>query len=427
MSDSANTPVVTVFLRHEGEVLLFRRSEEVGSYPGQWSAVAGHVEADDPESSALAEIEEETALHEDDVTRVRQGTAFSVEDDERDTRWIVHPFLFDTETRSIETNWETVEAEWVAPTAILRRNTVPDLWISYRRVAPSIVGLTDDTTHGSAHLSVQALEILRDRAGMVATSDVATIEDGRTRLIDTAHRLLNARPSMAALANRVHRVMHASRPELLPAAIETNAHEAIHDAYRADADAARRAAEQVHGNHVLTLSRSGTVLDALREAEPAPSVTVAVSEPGGEGISVAETLADDGLDVTIIPDAAVARRLHESSVDAVLVGADTVLPSGTVSNKVGTRAVALAADRANVPVYVTCSTDKISVNEEVPDESANPRSVYDGPKDLEVWAPRFDTTPAGLVTGGYLTERGPLSSDGVATIADELTELRSWT
>ncbi|MFB6095104.1 MAG: NUDIX domain-containing protein, partial [Halodesulfurarchaeum sp.] len=53
------TPVVTVFLRNEGAVLLLRRSEEVGSYPGAWGAVAGHAEGD-PESQALAEVEEET-------------------------------------------------------------------------------------------------------------------------------------------------------------------------------------------------------------------------------------------------------------------------------------------------------------------------------------------------------------------------------
>lgn len=427
MPEFTETPVVTVFLRNRGEVLLLHRSAEVGSYPGQWGAVAGHVEDDDPHASALQEIEEETGLREHEVTQVREGASFAVEDEDRGTRWLVHPFLFDVETRSIETNWETDEPEWVSPTAILRRDTVPDLWTSYRRVAPSILGITDDTTHGSAHLSVRALEVLRDRAGMLATSDASTIEDARARLVDTAHRLLGARPSMAALANRVHRVMHASRPELNPATVEINAHEAIHDALRADAEAAECAARQVSDAHVLTLSRSGTVLDALCHADPPPTVTVAVSEPGGEGIGVAERLVDAGLDVTLIPDAATARRLDEPSVEAVLVGADTVLPSGAVTNKVGTYGVALAAARAEVPVYAVCAIDKISVDEEGSDESVNPRTVYDGPSDLEVWAPRFDTAPAELVTGGLLTERGILSSDEVAAVADELAGLRAWT
>jgi translation initiation factor 2B subunit (eIF-2B alpha/beta/delta family)/8-oxo-dGTP pyrophosphatase MutT (NUDIX family) len=426
MSEPDPTPVVTVFLRNRGEVLLFRRSDDVGSYPGQWGAVAGHVENDDPRASALDEIEEETRLDEHDVTLAREGSPFTVDDEDRGTRWRVHPFLFDADTRSIETNWETAEAEWASPTTLLRRDTVPELWTSYRRVAPSIIGITDDTTHGSAHLSIRALEILRDRAGMLATSDTSTIEDARARLVNTAHRLLDARPSMAALANRVHRVMHASRPELPPATIEVNAHEAIHDALMADADAAERAAATVSGTHVLTLSRSGTVEAALRQAEPAPTVTIAVSEPGAEGIGVAERLADAGLDVTVIPDAAVARRLDEASVDAVLVGADTVLSAGDVVNKVGTYGAALAAHRADVPVYAACAVDKISVDDDASDESAPSRTVYDGPKDLEVWAPRFDTVPAELVTGGLLTERGALATEEVAAVTEELSGLRAW-
>jgi len=427
MSEPDPTPVVTIFLRNRGEVLLLRRSADVGSYPGQWGAVAGHVEQDDPEAAARQEIEEETGLHEHDVTLAQQGSPFTVNDDNRGTRWRVHPFLFDADTRSIETNWETAKAEWASPTTLLRRETVPDLWTSYRRVAPSILGITDDTTHGSAHLSIRALEVLRDRAGMLATSDASMIEDARARLVDTAHRLLEARPSMAALANRLHRVMEASRPDLPPATIESNAHDAIHEAHRADADAAKHAASEIGGAHVLTLSRSGTVLHALRTADPSPRVTVAVSEPGGEGVGVAERLVEAGLEVTLVPDAAVARRLDEASIDAVLVGADTVLPSGAVANKVGTYSAALSAHQANVPVSVACAVDKISVEEETTDESAPDRAVYDGPKDLEVWSPRFDTTPADLVTGGFFTERGTLTTNEVAAVADELAGLRAWT
>lgn len=426
MSDPAPTPVVTVFLRHRGEVLLLRRSTDVGSYPGQWSAVAGHVEHNDPEASAWTEISEETGLPEHDVTFARKGSSFVVEDDDQDTLWRVHPFLFDVNTRTIETNWETDEAEWVSPTALLRRHTVPDLWTSYRRVAPSIIGITDDTTHGSAHLSIRALEVLRDRAGMLATSDAATIEDARSRLVRTVHRLLEARPSMAALANRIHRVMHASPPELPPSTVEANAHEAIQNALMADDEAAEAASAQMGGAHVLTLSRSGTVLAALREAAPAPTVSVAVSAPGAEGVGVAEHLVNTGLDVTLLPDTAVAHRLNNGDIDAVLVGADTVRPSGAVVNKVGTFATALAAQRADVPVYAACAVDKISVDDDHSNESAPSRLVYDGPADLNVRAPRFDTTPTALVTGGLLTERGKLSTDEVSTVAEELSELRSW-
>jgi translation initiation factor 2B subunit (eIF-2B alpha/beta/delta family) len=428
MSDADPTPVVTVFLRHRGEVLLLRRSEDVGSYPGQWGVVAGYVEDEDPLASALRETEQETGLREADVHLQRWGSAFMVEDENPEAHWRVYPFLFDVETRSVETTWETAEAEWTSPTAILRRDTVPHLWTSYRRVAPSILGLADDTTHGSAHLSIRALEVLRNRAGMLAASEASMIEDARGRLVDVAHRLLDARPSMAALANRLHRAMHASHPEPSPTAVEADAHEAIQTALAADEAAAETAAAQVGGTHVLTLSRSGTVLSALRAADPSPTVSVAVSAPGDEGVGVAEHLTEGGLDVTLLPDAAVPHHLREGSIDAMLMGADTVHSSGAVVNKVGTYGAALAAHRAEVPVYVACAVDKISVDDSTPDdESAADRTVYDGPLDVAVQAPRFDTTPAALVTGGVLTDRGTLPSDEVTAVAEELAELRAWT
>jgi translation initiation factor 2B subunit (eIF-2B alpha/beta/delta family) len=427
MSAPAETPVVTVFLRHQGDVLLLCRSTDVASYPGRWGAVAGHVEHDDPQAAALDEIEEETGLTGRDVTLAQEGPAFSVTDEGRGTRWRVHPFLFNASTREVDLNWETAEAEWASPTTLLRRDTVPELWTSYRRVAPSIVEITNDTSHGSASLSLQALEVLRDRAGLLATTDAPDIEDARARLADTARRLLEARPSMAALANRVHRVMHESYPEPTAAAIEKNAHEAIGRAIDADAETARRAAEQIAGARVLTLSRSGTVFDALRRADSAPSVLVAASHPGGEGVGVAERLADAGLDVTLLPDAAIATTLANAAVDAVLVGADTVRPSGAVINKVGTRGAALAAHRENVPFYAACAVDKVTVEESPsPTEEADPKTIYDGPAPVEISAPRFDETPPALVTGGIITERGTHAPEAIAALADELKELRAW-
>lgn len=419
------TSVVTVFLRHRGEVLLLRRSEEVGSYPGQWGAVAGHLDHDDPLDTALTEIEEEAGLAEHDVHLVREGPSFSVEDEERGASWTIHPFLFDADTRDITLNWETAEAEWASPTVLLRRDTVPELWTSYRRAAPSIVALTNDTTHGSAHLSLRALEILRDRAALLATADAPDVENAHARLADTAHQLLHARPSMAALANRLHRVLHACAPDLVPADVEERAHAAIADAIEADAAAARCTADCIADQRVLTLSRSGTVLDALLDADPAPSVVIADSRPGGEGIDVAETLADAGLDVSLVPDAAVATTLTDSAFDAVLVGADTILPSGAVVNKVGTRGAALAARHEDVPVYATAAADKIAVDPTEPDEEADPKTAYDGPAPVGVWAPRFDRTPPELITE-FLTDRSTLAPDTINAVADELRALREW-
>lgn len=420
MDGSSETHVVTCFLRNGGEVLLLRRSTDVGSYPGRWGAVAGHAEAD-PAAAARKEIEEETGLG-DAVTLVRAGDSFPVDDAALGTRWIVHPFLFDCARRDVRLNWETVEAEWVMPTEILRRDTVPQLWTSYERVAPTVESVAGDPEHGSAYIATRALEVLRDRAGL----EYIQAESGTAvRIRETARALLAARSAMAALANRIHRVMHACKPDFRPDVIEQEAHAAIKEAVDADEATARHAAEHVAGQHVLTLSRSGTVLRALRQANPFPTIFVAESRPACEGVGVAETLAQRGCSVALCTDAAMASVLTDERVDAILVGADTIRGTGAVVNKTGTCVAALAAQHAGIPVFVAASTDKIVPDETTPLEDGAPDAVYNGPEAIRVLNPTFDVTPAELVTH-WITEDGVLDRSGIRERADRHAVWREW-
>jgi translation initiation factor 2B subunit (eIF-2B alpha/beta/delta family) len=412
------THVVTCFLRNRGEVLLLRRSDEVGSYAGQWGGVAGHAEGD-PDAAAREEIEEETGLL-DACTLAREGVTFEFDDADLDTRWVVHPYCFDCDDRAVETNWETAEAEWVTPTEILRHDTVPQLWTSYSRVAPSVSSVAEDDEHGSAYVSVRALEVLRDRAGSFAERGGG----GWEQLAAIAGALLDARPSMAALGNRVNRAMAAASDERTPEAVEAAATEGVERALAADEEAAAVARERVDGEAVLTLSRSGTVLDAL---DAAREVFVAESRPACEGVGVAAALADehDEQAVTLHTDAAVAHVLATRDVDRVVVGADTILPDGDVVNKTGTRAAALAADREGVPVDVVAASDKVATGEEAVLEDGDPDAVYGGDADVDVLNPTFDVTPADCVAG-YVTERGVLDADDVRAIADEHRDRATW-
>jgi translation initiation factor 2B subunit (eIF-2B alpha/beta/delta family)/8-oxo-dGTP pyrophosphatase MutT (NUDIX family) len=456
MSNMNETRVVTCFLRNRGEVLLLRRSDEVGSYPGMWDGVAGHVE-DDPDAggrtassepsladaredaAAREEIAEETGLL-DACTLAREGVTFEFEDSEAgsaskhratpsdtdlDTRWVVHPYLFDCERRDVETDWETAESEWVHPTEILRRETAPQLWTTYSRVSPTIQRIAEDEDHGSAYLSVRALEVLRDRAGSFAES---TDADRWSQLTAIAERLLDARPSMAALGNRVNRAMsEAARDgERTAEAVEAAAREGIERAFRVDEQAAANAAEEVRGESVLTLSLSGTVLDALRAAK---RVSVAESRPAREGVGVAERLVgepnEDAPDVALHTDAAIAHVLATEAVDAVVVGADAILPDGRVVNKTGTRVAALAAGRENVDCYAVAASDKIRTDDAVHLEDGDPAQVYGGDADIEVSNPTFDVTPAESFSG-VITERGVLDAAEIRDVADEFRALSQW-
>ncbi|WP_247003016.1 NUDIX domain-containing protein [Halosolutus gelatinilyticus] len=425
--------VVTAFLRNRGEVLLLRRSDAVGTYRGLWGGVSGFAEGA-PDEQVWIEIREETGLEADDVSLVRSGRPVEFADPDLDREWAVHPYLFDCERREVDLSDEHDTFEWVPPSAMLDpdddREAIPELWTAYERVAPTVRSIAADDEHGAAYLSIRALEVLRDRAGLLVDerSEFGTDPQGeRDELAELARRLLEARPSMAVLRNRMNRAMSeadrsagddtAGAPAVLDSALA-----GIDRALTADKDAASAAADRIEGS-VATLSRSGTVLDALREGEPS-RVYVAESRPAGEGVDVAEELSRD-CSVTLHTDAAAAHVLAREEIERVVVGADTVLPDGSVVNKTGTRGLAIAANREGIPVSIVATADKVSSREEVNLESGDRSAVYDGDASIDVLNPTFDVTPADCVTE-FATERGALDAAEIGAVAEELRELETW-
>lgn len=289
-----------------------------------------------------------------------------------------------------------------------------------------------DREHGSAWISLRALEALRDRAAALASRTGETGETGervaRPELLAFVRRLIAARPAMAAPANRVRRALAAALSAAgdsggrdFAAALERAAAEAIEDARAADRAAAGHAAARVAGRRVLALSRSGTVEEALRSARPRPRVVVAESRPGGEGIGVAARLREAGVEARVVSDTAVAWAIAECGIEAVVVGADTVLPSGAVINKIGTLAAALAARAAGVPLWAVAARDKVAPRPLDPPAELAAREALPGDPGFALEVPLFEQVPAEWVTA-VITEDGPLDAGGVAAVARAAAE-----
>lgn len=406
------THVVTVFLQHGGEILLLQRSEAVGTYRRRWAGVSGYVEpeTDDPREDAERELREEVGTV--DAALRRAGDPLHVIDDENDREWTVHPFRYDTPDRAVNPNEEVANWEWVSPAAILDRPCVPRLWATYRRVGPTVADVAGDEQRGSAAISANALAVLRDAAAEAAHADdlEAPAWPSREAVRDLARRLRDARPEMAVIANRVNRVMATS--DCLDD-LADRAHETLLAAQNADQAAASEAAallgeESAGTPTVVTLSRSGTALAAIREAGAA--VIVGESRTACEGIDVAEELAAAGQSVTLTTDAALASVVSGDvgpTPDAAVVGADAILPDGDVVNKVGTRPLGLACKRAALPLYVVAARDKIATEEREGNVEREPEALYDGDSAVAVENPVFDRTPADCVSG-VVTEDGAL-------------------
>jgi len=182
------------------------------------------------------------------------------------------------------------------------------------------------------------------------------------------------------------------------------------------------------GDMVLTHCNAGSlatvaygtalgVIRAARESGKRLSVIATETRPVMQGSRLtAFELLHDGIDVSLITDTAVGHMMAMGAVNHVVVGADRVLRTGHVFNKIGTYQVAILANKHNVPFYVAAPLSTFDF-ESTPDEVIiEDRSVEEvvkvgkrriAPKGVRVFNPAFDMTPPELITG-IITEKGVL-------------------
>jgi len=126
-------------------------------------------------------------------------------------------------------------------------------------------------------------------------------------------------------------------------------------------------------------------------------------------------LQQDGIDATLIADAAASHLMKSGKVQWVVVGADRICANGDVANKIGTYQLAIAARHHGLKFMVvapsstvdmdTPSGELIEIEERDPGELhgiAGNRTVAEG---IGAWNPVFDVTPHTLVDA-IVTERG---------------------
>ena len=174
----------------------------------------------------------------------------------------------------------------------------------------------------------------------------------------------------------------------------------------------------------------GTALGVIRAAnEGGKNIKVIATEtrPVQQGSRLtAFELKHDGIDVSLIPDTAVGYTLANNLVNKIIVGADRILKTGHVFNKIGTYQVALLAKQHNVPFYVAAplSTFDLSNNpEDIVIEQRNPSEVTGigekktAPNGISVINPAFDVTPPELISR-IITENGVITAPFEDTIKE---------
>ncbi|MFL6522845.1 MAG: S-methyl-5-thioribose-1-phosphate isomerase [Nitrososphaera sp.] len=164
----------------------------------------------------------------------------------------------------------------------------------------------------------------------------------------------------------------------------------------------------------------GTALGVIRAARDSGkrlSVIATETRPVMQGSRLtAFELLYDGIDVSLITDTAVGHMMATGAINDVIVGADRVLHTGHVFNKIGTYQVAILANKHNVPFYVAAPLSTFDFESAPNDVVIEDRSVDEvvkigrkriAPKGIRVFNPAFDMTPPELITG-IITEKGIL-------------------
>jgi len=170
----------------------------------------------------------------------------------------------------------------------------------------------------------------------------------------------------------------------------------------------------------LAVSKFGTALGPIYLAQQqgySPRVYCDETRPLLQGARLtAYELSKAGIDVTLICDNMAATLMAQGKIDFVFVGCDRVAANGDVANKIGTNGVAIVAKYYKVPLYVFAPTSTIDLDcksgNDIVIEERPSFEVTDmyytkrmAPKDVKVYNPAFDITPAALIAG-IVTEKG---------------------
>lgn len=179
----------------------------------------------------------------------------------------------------------------------------------------------------------------------------------------------------------------------------------------------------------LATAGYGTALGVIRAAwEQGKKIKVIADEtrPVLQGSRLtAWELMQDQIPVTLITDNMAGTLMRQGKIHLCVVGADRIAANGDVANKIGTYSVAVLAKAHNIPFYVAAPYSTIDLKTksgaDIPIEQRNPLEVTTiygshpvAPKDVAVYNPAFDVTPAELITA-IITERGVFKPGEIAS------------
>ncbi|XP_044169144.1 translation initiation factor eIF-2B subunit beta-like isoform X2 [Acropora millepora] len=271
-------------------------------------------------------------------------------------------------------------------------------------LSPRLVGAQQDSVVGN--MVLRALKIIREE---YAGSLSGKTEEGETE--ESLHKLLmSGGPSTSDFNKPTHG---------LKITVIDALNELLTELESSADNIAAQALEHIHSNEVImTIGKSKTVEAFLKNAARKRKFSVIVAEgaPFYKGQDLAKSLAQHGIETTVITDSAVFAIM--SRVNKVFIGTHAVMADGGLRSIVGSHALALAAKHHSVPLIVCAamykltpqyivSYDQDSCNKFVAPHDVMKFSEGNILSKIDVHSPVFDYIPSDLVNlcisniGGY--------------------------
>ncbi|MFH0848467.1 MAG: S-methyl-5-thioribose-1-phosphate isomerase [archaeon] len=179
----------------------------------------------------------------------------------------------------------------------------------------------------------------------------------------------------------------------------------------------------------LATSGYGSALGVIRAAvEAGKKIKVIASEtrPLLQGARLtAYELKKSRIPVWVVTDNAVGHLMQNHMISKAVVGADRILSTGHVFNKIGTYSISVLAKAHQVPLYVAAPTSTLDMNgtlESVKIEEREANEIHFigkkriTPNGVKVYNPAFDVTPPQNIEA-IITEKGVVFPPYTETLA----------
>lgn len=254
---------------------------------------------------------------------------------------------------------------------------------------------------GAALIGRAAASALKDFALSI---EAASLEEFNGEVGRAAEILLYTRPTAVSLSNAIRMVMRyrGNDLEAVRSSLAKNADSFVERSLKAVERIGEIGSRRVRdGDTILTHCNSSVALSIIKTAfDYGKDIRVIATEsrPRYQGHLTIKALDGWGIETELIVDSAVRTVINE--VDHVIVGADVITANGSLVNKIGTAAIALAASEARTSFVVAAETYKFSpetiMGELVPIEMRAAEEVYPRIAELQhvrVRNPAFDVTP----------------------------------